>query len=682
MADWEEMSSGCGYLIGPDVATPLYAVSSAGAAPFSLDDQPRAAQGLLSPGLRVVGFYCACEGGAGLASFLQLHAAALRAVEGLPVPVLAAAATSTGVEWFTSVLATDPPALTPLTLGTRAAIRGAFDDAFVALRARMTLAVAAHAPPGGAGWASAMSASLHASLQEMKGAGLCAAFPGAPHVGILGGDTWPSIPCGALLDKPAGSGGAAAGLTAGGADDDGDDDDDGGGDDDDDDPNAPVRGGKKKGGGGAKGKKGKKGRVRGGRGGGAVGATAIGEGAAAGAAAGPVRGVVDVRLLQALSPAGAPRTCAAAPVLNLAPVSSARAAVELHADVVYYAERGMLLAEAVEDVTVVVFDQLATLMRELGAATAGGEDCSALTAAGFCFEPAVAGSHLPLLICPAYVLRAADSAREESMAQKRQMLHARLGLPADRPLLRSSNAYGSASSGGGISGLLRDAHEGLPPSGVKGGKVSLVQGSYEYYHYMQPTGTNATGRYDDEGWGCAYRSLMSILSWYRLQQYTAFGNPTHYEIQQRLVDHCAADATYGRGGLLGRKQWIGSVEVGEFLMSAIGATCKSEYCRTGDEVLAKGRKLQHHFETQGTPVMIGGGELAFTLLGVHFNDQTGDLRFLIMDPHYTGPDDVSQIHSGKWIGWKKADSLTHLSTKLFDAKNSYHFCLPQRLAEV
>ena len=66
--------------------------------------------------------------------------------------------------------------------------------------------------------------------------------------------------------------------------------------------------------------------------------------------------------------------------------------------------------------------------------------------------------------------------------------------------------------------------------------------------------------------------------------------------------------------------------------------------------------------------MIGGGELAFTLLGVHFNDQTGDLRFLIMDPHYTGPDDVSQIHSGKWIGWKKADSLTHLSTKLFDAR--------------
>lgn len=39
---------------------------------------------------------------------------------------------------------------------------------------------------------------------------------------------------------------------------------------------------------------------------------------------------------------------------------------------------------------------------------------------------------------------------------------------------------------------------------------------------------------------------------------------------------------------------------------------------------------------QGTPVMIGGGVLAYTLLGVAFNDSTGDCAFLILDPHYTG----------------------------------------------
>ena len=45
----------------------------------------------------------------------------------------------------------------------------------------------------------------------------------------------------------------------------------------------------------------------------------------------------------------------------------------------------------------------------------------------------------------------------------------------------------------------------------------------------------------------AYRSLPSILSWFRLQGYTSLPNPTHYEIQKVLVDHCGQDA----GSLLG-----------------------------------------------------------------------------------------------------------------------------------
>ena len=32
--------------------------------------------------------------------------------------------------------------------------------------------------------------------------------------------------------------------------------------------------------------------------------------------------------------------------------------------------------------------------------------------------------------------------------------------------------------------------------------------------------------YDDNGWGCAYRSLMSIISWFRIQGYTSHPNPT------------------------------------------------------------------------------------------------------------------------------------------------------------
>ena len=37
------------------------------------------------------------------------------------------------------------------------------------------------------------------------------------------------------------------------------------------------------------------------------------------------------------------------------------------------------------------------------------------------------------------------------------------------------------------------------------------------------------------------------------------------------------------------------------------------------ELANKGRELAAHFDTHGTPIMMGGGNLAFTLLGIDFN---------------------------------------------------------------
>lgn len=34
-------------------------------------------------------------------------------------------------------------------------------------------------------------------------------------------------------------------------------------------------------------------------------------------------------------------------------------------------------------------------------------------------------------------------------------------------------------------------------------------------------------RFNDSGWGCAYRSLQTLVSWFRLQHYTAKPVPTH-----------------------------------------------------------------------------------------------------------------------------------------------------------
>lgn len=52
------------------------------------------------------------------------------------------------------------------------------------------------------------------------------------------------------------------------------------------------------------------------------------------------------------------------------------------------------------------------------------------------------------------------------------------------------------------------------------------------------------------------------------------------------------------------------------------------------------------FVRVGTPIMMGGGVLAYTLLGIDYNSRTGEAAFLILDPHYTGIDDLQRIHKG------------------------------------
>ena len=58
------------------------------------------------------------------------------------------------------------------------------------------------------------------------------------------------------------------------------------------------------------------------------------------------------------------------------------------------------------------------------------------------------------------------------------------------------------------------------------GRVSVVRGDYGYYHYTQDG-------VDDSGWGCAYRSGQTIMSWLRMNGFTEKeGEPTHKQMQE------------------------------------------------------------------------------------------------------------------------------------------------------
>ena len=115
-------------------------------------------------------------------------------------------------------------------------------------------------------------------------------------------------------------------------------------------------------------------------------------------------------------------------------------------------------------------------------------------------QPTTSLSSSPPLVAPIQIyplpLPAIES-DEEALLPRRKALHRMLGLPLNRPLLRVANAcdFDGAGSGaalaaalaaGGTGGRPRlgDVHVGLPPPPVKG-SVHVVQGSYDYYHYMQ-----------------------------------------------------------------------------------------------------------------------------------------------------------------------------------------------------
>lgn len=241
----------------------------------------------------------------------------------------------------------------------------------------------------------------------------------------------------------------------------------------------------------------------------------------------------------------------------------------------------------------------------------------------------------------------------------REDLHKILGLPMTRPYFRYGNAVRFSSDSS--TNILINPHEAIPQNDDivnSSRKVKVVQGLYAYHHYMQDS-------FDDNGWGCAYRSLQTIVSWFRLQGYTETEIPSHRTIQKCLVDIGDKPSNF-----VNSKQWIGSTEVGFVLESLLDVTVKILCASTGEEVSSLAPNLLHHFQTQGTPVMIGGGVLAHTILGVSYDEVTGDASFLILDPHYTGSDHLPTVINKGWCGWKSKD---------FWKKDAfYNMCLPQR----
>ena len=77
-------------------------------------------------------------------------------------------------------------------------------------------------------------------------------------------------------------------------------------------------------------------------------------------------------------------------------------------------------------------------------------------------------------------------------------------------------------------------------------------------------------------------------------------------------------------------EWIGSQEVGYVLGSLLDIDCKYIIIDKGSEAKKYMTQLRDHFMNQATPVMIGGGVLAFTCIGISIHPTTQETKLLIL----------------------------------------------------
>ncbi|KAF1779752.1 Peptidase C78, ubiquitin fold modifier-specific peptidase 1/ 2 [Phytophthora cactorum] len=239
-----------------------------------------------------------------------------------------------------------------------------------------------------------------------------------------------------------------------------------------------------------------------------------------------------------------------------------------------------------------------------------------------------------------------------------ESLHRAFLQPLDQALFRVSRGCSLAQQGQWLasSDVLYNVHEGIPSSGV-GEHASQL-----WWTVSMATITISAGM-NDKGWGCAYRSLQTLASW--LFCSTTHSSDSSHTSKFRVLWSRLETSLRSGSWLRPRRAVWRDIPLTQRLQR-----------RSLPDVA---RELLYHFETQGTPVMMGGGQLAFTLLGVDYDPDAGVCAFLTLDPHYTGDEDLATIqHQTVALEGYKAIPCSWRKTATFAKNSFYNLCLPQR----
>ncbi|KAA0193041.1 Ubiquitin-fold modifier-1 (Ufm1) specific protease (UfSP), partial [Fasciolopsis buskii] len=197
------------------------------------------------------------------------------------------------------------------------------------------------------------------------------------------------------------------------------------------------------------------------------------------------------------------------------------------------------------------------------------------------------------------------------------------------------------------------------------------KGSCYYFHY-------GLQGIDDRGWGCGYRTLQTILSWFLLNHYSAFEMPDLFQIQELLCDIGDKPENFHRS-----KEWIGSFECGVVveLLTQVKVQHRPETTAQQNFRLLHVPKgsftgkqldiLRNHFIDVGSPVMMGGCEDSSSKGVLAIRESLCKTELLICDPHLHNSGEEPSLQEVCSKGWIKWQDTTELREHAF-----YNLCLP------
>jgi hypothetical protein len=195
--------------------------------------------------------------------------------------------------------------------------------------------------------------------------------------------------------------------------------------------------------------------------------------------------------------------------------------------------------------------------------------------------------------------------------------------------------------------MILDAH-----NRVRLENIVSCQPNFYYYHYN-------VDKCNDWGWGCAYRSIQTILSWF-VENF----NVTSHVLDIAEIQTLLPRIDFAHDKLqVGSKSWIGCLEASGILGELSGGriNCRVLHARTTQEIESFFfTEVRDHFIRSGCPVMVGAGNYAFTITGVI----SAEKSVFVLDPHYCendGGSDVQRAISKGFVGLKSI-------SKFFDFK--------------